>query len=139
MILIITLILISFLNLQFVIAQIHTKDVTLKSKVETTQKNRDPFSLPPGIQLLTKEGERVESVEGNHTAEGGLVQKVKAILISKHLKLALIDHHIVGVGDSIRDEKVIDIRPDHVILSKGDKKRMLILYKSNIPLKIERN
>ncbi|MGB9715563.1 MAG: hypothetical protein ACPL1G_04055 [Thermodesulfovibrionales bacterium] len=139
MILILISILIYLLNPQFILAQIHPKDVTLKSRMEDTQKNRDPFSLPAGVYLLQREGEKMESVKVNHSTEELLIQNVKAILISKRIRLALIDHNIVGIGDSIRDEKVIDIRPDHVILSKGDKKRALFLYKSNIPLRIEGN
>lgn len=139
MILIITLILMILLNAQFTLAQIHAKDVTFKNQVETNNNSRDPFSLPSGVFPLPKEGEKVESTKGNHLPEDLSVQKVKAILISKRLRLALIDHQIISVGDSIRDEKVIDIKPDHVILTKGDKKRILFLYKNNIPLKIDRN
>ncbi len=136
--LILILILAGLLNPQFILAQMHSKDVTLKSQMVSTQKNRDPFSLPPGIHLLNRESKNVESTHDERPTEELLTQNVKAILISKNVRLALIDHHIVGIGDSIRDEKVIDIRPDHVILSKGDTKRTLFLYKSNIPLKIDR-
>lgn len=132
-------ILIGLLNLQFILAQTHSKDVTLRSQMVSTHKDRDPFSLPSGIHLLTREIEKAESIEDKRSTEEISTQNVKAILITKRTRLALIDHHIVSVGDSIRDEKVIDIRPDYVILSKGEKKRTLFLYKSNIPIRIDRN
>jgi predicted mannosyl-3-phosphoglycerate phosphatase (HAD superfamily) len=63
--------------------------------------------------------------------------KVKAILISDHVRLALIDRHIVTVGDSIHDEKILEIRTDRVILGKGDQKRTLLLSQSPVPLTVE--
>ena len=48
--------------------------------------------------------------------------RVKAILIGDHARLALIDRHIVTIGDSIHGEKVLEIKTDRVILGKGDKK-----------------
>jgi hypothetical protein len=60
--------------------------------------------------------------------------KVKAILISDHARLALIDRHIVTVGDSIRGEKVLDIKTDRVTLGKGDQKRTLLLSQSPVRL-----
>jgi hypothetical protein len=62
---------------------------------------------------------------------------VKAILIADHIRLALIDRHIVTIGDSIHDEKVLEIKTDRVILGKGDKKRMLPLSQSPVPLTVE--
>jgi hypothetical protein len=63
--------------------------------------------------------------------------KVKTILISDHVRLALIDRHIVKVGDSIHDEKVLEIKTDRVILGKGDQKRTLLLSQSPVLLTIE--
>jgi hypothetical protein len=128
----------SLFNTQSTLAQTHAKDVTFKNQMGTNN-SRDPFSLPSGVYLLQKEGEKAESTQVNRLSEDLSAQNVKAILISKRLRLALIDHHIVSIGDSIRDEKVTDIKPDYVILTKGDKKRILFLYKNNIPLKIDRN
>ena len=63
--------------------------------------------------------------------------KVKAILISDRIRLALIDRHIVTVGDSIQDEKVLEIKTDRVILGKGDQKRTLLLSQSPVLLTVE--
>jgi predicted HAD superfamily phosphohydrolase len=97
-------------------------------------RERDPFSLPAGIYPLSK-GETAAVTKKEESKGGG----VKAILISRHIRLALIDRHIVTVGDSISGEKVVEIRPDQVILKKEGKKRALFLHQSAIPLKVEEN
>jgi hypothetical protein len=63
--------------------------------------------------------------------------EVKAILISDRLRLASIDHQIVTVGDFIRDEKVLEIQKDRVVMGKGDKKRSLLLKQSPVRLTVE--
>jgi hypothetical protein len=63
--------------------------------------------------------------------------KLKAILISDHIRLASIDRSIVTVGDLVNDEKVLEIRPDRVILGKEGKKRTLVLDQSPIKLTVE--
>jgi hypothetical protein len=96
---------------------------------------RDPFLLPPGVHLLSNIGapSGVKEVPPKTETDRG----VKAILIADHIRLALIDRHIVTVGDSIHDEKVLEIRTDRVILGKGDQKRTLLLSQSPILLTVE--
>ena len=65
--------------------------------------------------------------------------RVKAILISDTIRLAAVDKYIVGIGDSIKDEKVLEIKTDRVVLGKGDNKRTLLLSQSQIPLRVEGN
>ena len=108
----------------------------IKEKIILSQeRGRDPFLLPPGVHLLSKIGAPL--------GVKGLPQKtetdrgVKAILIADHIRLALIDRHIVTVGDSIRDEKVLEIKTDRVILGKGDQKRTLLLSQSPVLLTVE--
>ena len=120
MILKVVLILIGVINAELSLAQIHGE--------------RDPFSLPADIHPLSK-GE-TSTVEKKEESKAG---RVKAILISRHIRLALVDRSIVTIGDSINDEKVVDIRPDQVILKKEGKKRALFLHQSSIPLKVEEN
>jgi hypothetical protein len=116
----VVLILIFVINAELSFAQIH--------------RERDPFSLPADIHPLSK-GETSTVTKKEESKEG----RVKAILISRHIRLALIDRHIVTVGDSISGEKVVEIRPDQVILGKEGKKRTLFLHQSSIPLKVEEN
>jgi predicted HAD superfamily phosphohydrolase len=116
----VVLILIFVINAELSFAQIH--------------RERDPFLLPAGIHPLSK-GETATVAREEKSKMG----RVKAILINKHIRLALIDRSIVTIGDSINDEKVVEIRPDQVILKKEGKKRTLFLYQSTIPLKVEEN
>ena len=72
---------------------------------------------------------------GNRPDENPM--KVRAILISDHARLVLIDHHIVTEGDSIRGEKVLEIKKDRVTLGKGDQRRTLHLSQSPVQLTVE--
>jgi hypothetical protein len=115
-----------------------------KGRIVLSQKSgRDPFLLPSGVRLLSKMDtasgakgipSKTES-KPNDILPSPL--KVKTILISDHVRLALIDRHIVKVGDSIHDEKVLEIKTDRVILGKGDQKRTLLLSQSPVLLTIE--
>jgi hypothetical protein len=113
-----------------------------KDKLVGTQAiGRDPFSLPSGIRLLSK---TVPTQTANRTPsrlETKAIEAppltVKAILISDHIRLASINRHIVTVGDTILDERVLEIQADRVILGKGDKKRTLLLSQSSIRLTVE--
>jgi hypothetical protein len=114
-----------------------------KERISLSQESgRDPFLLPPGVHLLSKIGTAL-GVKGvppgmdNRPSENPM--KVKAILISDHARLALIDRHIVTVGDSIRSEKVLEIETDRVTLGKGDQKRTLLLSQSPVLLTVEEN
>ena len=104
---------------------------------------RDPFSLPAGIHLLSKNGTSVGPKGTPLTSEAMPADisppppKLNAILISDRIRLASIDRHIVTVGDSIHEEKVLEIKSDRVILGKGDKRRTLLLSQSPIQLTVE--
>jgi hypothetical protein len=103
---------------------------------------RDPFLLPAGVRLLSKvdASSGTKGVPARADGKGNDIPgplKVKAILISDHVRLALIDRHIVTVGDSIHDEKVLEIRADRVFLGKGNQKRTLLLSQSPVLLTVE--
>jgi hypothetical protein len=99
--------------------------------------------LPSGVRLRSK----IDVTSGTHgtpsktDGKGNNVSlsplKVKAILISDYIRLAVIDRHIVTVGDSIREEKVLEIKADRVLLGKGDQKRTLLLSQSPVLLTVE--
>jgi hypothetical protein len=108
----------------------------IKERIILSQEGgRDPFLLPPGVHLLSNIGapSGVKEVPPKTETDTG----VKAILIADYIRLALIDRHIVTVGDSIHDEKVLEIKSDRVILGKGDQKRTLLLSQSPILLTVE--
>jgi hypothetical protein len=111
-----------------------------KERTISQESARDPFLLPPGVHLLSKIG-MASGVRGapsgmdNRPRENPMM--VKAILISDHIRLALIDRHIVTVGDSIHGEKVLGIETDRVTLGKGDQKRVLLLSQSPVRLTVD--
>ena len=115
-----------------------------KGKIVLSQESgRDPFSLPAGVRLLSKT-DMVLGTKGippkTETKLNDMLPsplKVNAILISDHVRLALIDRHILTVGDSIHNEKVLEIKTDRVILGKGDQKRTLLLSQSPVLLTVE--
>jgi hypothetical protein len=104
---------------------------------------RDPFSLPAGIRLHSQESQRQEekvTLSKKESPPATPVEpplKLKAILIGDHIRLASIDRFIVTVGDSVNDEKVLEIRPDRVILGKEGKTRAILLDQSRIKLTVE--
>ena len=109
------------------------------------ENGRDPFVLPPGIRLLSKED--TSSVNKGVASPGATLAteikpidiplKVTAILVSDHIRLASIDGYIATVGDFIHDEKILEIRNDRVVMGKGDKKRTLLLSQSPVQLTVE--
>ncbi len=111
--------------------------------VMSQESGRDPFLLPSGVRLLSKIDTALgakgipSKTEGKPNDILPPPLKVKVILISEHVRLALIDRHIVTVGDSIHDEKVLEIKTDRVILGKGDQKKTLLLSQSPVLLTIE--
>jgi len=115
----------------------------LKKKPSLFQETRkDPFSLPSGIRLLSKEisAQEYKIFAVTVTPEAKPAEtplKLKAILIGDHIRLASIDRSIVSIGDFINGEKVLEIRSDRVILEKEGKKRTLVLDQSPIKLTVE--
>lgn len=101
------------------------------------ESGRDPFVLPSGVRLLSKGGTTSVTKKVSSKDISSPSFRVNAILISDRIRLASIDRHIVTVGDSIHDEKILEIRNDQVILGKGDKKRTLLLSQSPVQLTVE--
>jgi len=111
---------------------------------------RNPFLLPLGVHLhsMSKGKSSPETKEAVHKRETKSLDipseippaplRVKAILIGNRIRLAVIDRYILTVGDAIKDEKVLEIEPDRVILGKGDQKRTLLLSQSHLPIMVEK-
>ena len=99
---------------------------------------RDPFLLPSDIHFLSKNVSVPGKSETKPINTSPLPLKVNAILISDHIRLASIDRNIVTIGDSIYDERVLEIKADQVVLGKGDKKRTIFLDQSPMKLTVER-
>lgn len=116
---------------------------TKRGMVLVQDAKRDPFLLPNGVHPRSKNDATLETkgtLSKPETKPSELPPpslKVKAILISDHIRLALIDSHIVMVGDAIHDEKVLEINTDRVVLGKRNQKRTLLLSQSPVFLTVE--
>lgn len=82
---------------------------------------RDPFELPPGVKLKTTEEAKSANDIKSH------VKKVTAILITDSRKVASINHKVVTIGDLIDGEKVLEIKPDRVVLENGNRRHVIML------------
>ncbi|MFH1757656.1 MAG: hypothetical protein ABH969_06390 [Pseudomonadota bacterium] len=137
-------------------AQTPPKELLPKGEGDSTRQKmagsgpgRNPFSLPAGIHLRSKSktvpmaSKVLETAPKKETKVLDVPPpppaplKVRAILITSQSRLALIDRHIVSVGDSIQEEKILEIAKDRVVLGKGDKKRTLLLHQSPVHLTVE--
>lgn len=106
---------------------------------------KDPFSMPPGVRLFSKETpvkeeKTVQPAALVKPSESKPVEsslKLKAVLISDRIQLASIDRSIVTVGDLVNGEKVLEIRSDRVILEKEGKKRTILLDQSPVKITVE--
>ena len=109
------------------------------------ESRRDPFVLPPGIRLLSKEDTNAsakepassQTIPKTEIKSTSVPLKVTAILVRDHIRLASIDGYIAAVGDFIHDEKILEIKSDRVVMGKGDKKRTLLLSQSPVQLTVE--
>ena len=129
--------------------QAETKEIPQKDEKSQTQAKsegarlRNPFLLPPGVYLLSKEGAAPARKERGAGLDAKLEErevspfKVRAILISDQIRLATIGSHIVAVGDKLDGETILEIKNDRVILGKGDRKRTLHLQQIPVQLTIE--
>lgn len=59
---------------------------------------------------------------------------VKAILISSAGKVATLDGHLVSEGEPIGEERVVEIRPDAVILERAGQRRRISLPGGTTPI-----
>jgi hypothetical protein len=106
----------------------------LADKKSLTEKpwGRDPFEFPPAVELrVAEQGKSLKAVKAVKAAEPP-VKKVTAILITDSRKVASINHKVVTVGDLIDGERVLEIKPDRVILQKGPRKQVITLDESPI-------
>jgi hypothetical protein len=109
----------------------------IERPIPSQESRSDPFLLPPGVHFLSKTGTALGRRDGQSNDILSSPLTVKAILIGDYVRLALIDRHIVTVGDSIYGEKVLEIKTDRVILGKGEQKKTLLLPQSPVPLTVK--
>jgi len=113
-------------------------EVEGKKRLPEKAWGRDPFKLSPGVKLkVAKKGQSRKAIKPKIKKKSPEskklpIKKVTAILITDSRKIASINHKLVTVGDLIDGEKVLEIKPDGVILERGGRKRVIMLEKSPI-------
>jgi len=115
---------------------------TKKKAVVSQDIRKDPFSLPYGVRLLSTERpapeeKKIAVVALPEAKKEDPPLKLRAILISDHIRLASIDRSIVTVGDTVNGEKVVEIKQDRVILEKGGQTRAILLDQGPVKLTVE--
>lgn len=129
-------------------AQAQIKEIPQEKKTNPSKQRKlegglekNPFLLPSGIYLLSEGGSvpvrKEEAAKTDIKFQEIDPLTVKAILISDTIQLASMGRLIVTVGDRIDDERVLEIKPDRVILGKGDRRRTLLLHQSPVQLTTE--
>ncbi|MGA1823772.1 MAG: hypothetical protein ACMUIP_03840 [bacterium] len=94
---------------------------------------KDPFLLPEALKprIKAEKNTVAEKAPGEQKRPKApeIPIEVTSILISGDEKVATInsDPYIVSIGDRIKDEKVINILPDKIIVEKNGKRRELSL------------
>lgn len=97
--------------------------------------SRNPFALPPGVQLLGQVADGQPGASGASPEKGGApappppppARELAGILVGPRERLAIIDGTIVRAGDRLDDERVVDIRHDRVVLAREGGRRTLRL------------
>jgi len=94
-------------------------------KVTVSGWGRDPFAS----SWLQQESQAARAVSSDM---GGEELTVTLILMSETKKIVAINHKIYREGDMVRDEKIVSIKRDAVVLEKNGARRLLVLPKSVI-------
>lgn len=140
--------LIGIIAVERTFAQAQIKEIPQEKKINLSKQRKlegsfekNPFLLPSGIYLLSEGGSvsarKEEAAKTDTKFQEIDLLTVKAILISDTIQLASMGRSIVTVGDRIDDERVLEIKPDRVILGKGDSRRTLLLHQSPVQLTTE--
>ena len=92
-------------------------------KVTVSGWGRDPFAS----SVAEREQSGREAVSSDMSGEE---LTVTLILMSETKKIVAINHKIYREGDMVRDEKIVSIKRDVVVLEKNGTRRLLALPKS---------
>jgi hypothetical protein len=63
--------------------------------------------------------------------------RVRTIVVGSPKAVAVVDGHTVTVGEKINEEKVVEIRPDAVILERDGKKKILRLEQPTVSVGVK--
>ena len=103
-----------------------------KNLLEQEHWGRNPFLTPSEAGYYshitasypgTEKGERADTINAILTGEAG--------------KVAVINHIVVAEGDWIGGEQVAEIRPDSVLLQRGEEQRVIVIEESPVAITVE--
>jgi hypothetical protein len=110
------------------VATIHQKELEAMSRGPW---GRSPFLTPE------EEAASQQLVARAPEATPGLATlQVRAILISQGRRVATINGHVVTEGDWVGQERVLEIRPQAVVLEKGTNRRTVELQFPTVPVHV---
>lgn len=97
---------------------------------------RDPFLTAEEEQaLLAPKAPPVQAKSGVSSPPAPLPSyKLRTVLISEAGKVAALDGRLVSEGDLIGEEKVVEIRPDGVVLESAGRRRHISLPGGTAPI-----
>ncbi len=96
--------------------QLTTKESRLHAIQDALQWERDPFALPSFLMVEKKKAEKER-----------VPLKLLAIMEGARGRVAIIDNEVVGKGDTIAGEKVVEIGKETVTLVQEGSKRVITL------------
>jgi hypothetical protein len=96
---------------------------------------RDPFLTAAEEQALLSP--KAAPTQSKTAAAAALPSyTLKTILISEAGKVAALDGRLVGEGDPIGEERVVEIRPDGVVLERAGQRRTISLTGAATPITV---
>jgi hypothetical protein len=94
--------------------------------------DRDPFYTMPEIIAMNRPPD-APAAELPPPPPEPASYTVKLVLMKGSEGSALIDDRVVHVGDTLGDERVVQITPDAVVLAKGTSRRRLPVPSASAP------
>ena len=96
---------------------IRTKEARVQAVQETMQWDRDPFTLPAFLMTEKKAEEKKQRAP----------LKLFAIMEGSRGRVAVIDNQVVGKGDLVAGERVVEIGKETVTLILDGSKRVITI------------
>jgi hypothetical protein len=109
---------------------------------ESSVEKIPPQSLPPlsvesEVDASTPWGRNPFLTEEEVKQVGVERLRVNTIIVGPPKAVAIVDGRAVMVGDKIHDEKIVEIRPNAVILEREGKKKILELDETTLSVAVE--
>jgi len=97
-------------------ADVRVKEARVEQVQETMSWERDPFALPASVMTEKKQADKQR-----------VALKLLAIMEGTRGRVAIIDNEVVGKGDIVAGERVLDIGKETVTLVLEGSKRVITI------------